>query len=102
MTPWETGDESTADFTLLELLERIVETGRPVHYVHISTAYTAGRRRGAIPEASVEHTVDWRTEAEAGMAMKARIEEQSRSAPMLAKFRKDAEKLLTATLQSDM
>jgi nucleoside-diphosphate-sugar epimerase len=79
------------------LLERIDEsrtgTGRPIHYVHISTAYTAGRRRGAIPEAPVEHTVDWRTEAEAGMAMKARIEEQSRSAPMLARFRKDAEKL---------
>jgi len=79
------------------LLERIDEsragTDRRIHYVHISTAYTAGRRRGAIPEASVEHTVDWRTEAEAGMAMKARIEEQSRSAPMLAKFRKDAEKL---------
>ncbi|HET6741083.1 MAG TPA: SDR family oxidoreductase, partial [Kribbella sp.] len=75
------------------LLERIVETGRPVHYVHISTAYTAGRRRGAIPEASVDHFVDWRTEAEAGMAMKARIEEQSRSAPMLARFRKESEKL---------
>ena len=79
------------------LLERIDEsragTGRRIHYVHISTAYIAGRRRGAIPEASVEHTVDWRAEAEAGMAMKSRIEEQSRSAPMLGKFRKDAEKL---------
>ncbi|HEY0473859.1 MAG TPA: SDR family oxidoreductase, partial [Kribbella sp.] len=34
------------------LLERIDEsrggTGRRIHYVHISTAYTAGRRRGAI------------------------------------------------------
>nr|WP_202885545.1 HAD-IB family hydrolase [Kribbella sandramycini] len=79
------------------LLERIDEsrqgTGRTIHYVHISTAYTAGRRRGAIPEAPVDHFVDWRTEAEAGMAMKARIEEQSRSAVMLTKFRKDAEKL---------
>jgi alcohol-forming fatty acyl-CoA reductase len=79
------------------LLERIDEsrqgTDRRIHYVHISTAYTAGRRRGAIPEASVDHFVDWRTEAEAGMAMKARVEEQSRSAPMLARFRKEAEKL---------
>ncbi|GAB3926219.1 HAD-IB family hydrolase [Kribbella albertanoniae] len=79
------------------LLERINEsrqgTDRSIHYVHISTAYTAGRRRGAIPEASVDHTADWRVEAEAGMAMKSRIEEQSRSAPMLAKFRKEAEKL---------
>ena len=61
--------------------------------MHISTAYTAGRRRGAIPEAPVEHNVDWRTEAEAGMAMKARIEEASRSAAMLTKFRKESEKL---------
>ncbi len=79
------------------LLERIDEsrqgTDRKIHYVHISTAYTAGRRRGAIPEASVDHTVDWRVEAEAGMAMRPRIEEQSRSAPMLAKFRKAAEKV---------
>jgi len=75
------------------LLERIVETQRPVHYVHISTAYTAGRRRGAIPEAPVEHTVDWRVEAAAGMAMKDRIEEASRGAAMLVRFRKEAEKL---------
>lgn len=79
------------------LLERIDEsrdgTDRRIHYVHISTAYTAGRRRGAIPEASVEHSVDWRVEAEAGMAMKSRIEEASRSAAMLTKFRKESEKL---------
>ncbi|HEY0690384.1 MAG TPA: SDR family oxidoreductase, partial [Kribbella sp.] len=75
------------------LLERIVETERPVHYVHISTAYTAGRRRGAIPEGPVEHNVDWRAEAKAGMAMKDRIEEASRGSAMLAKFRKQSEKL---------
>ena len=38
------------------MLEAVARRGRaaPVkvpHYVHISTAYTAGRRRGAIPEA---------------------------------------------------
>jgi HAD superfamily hydrolase (TIGR01490 family) len=76
-----------------QLLERIVETGRQVHYVHISTAYTAGRRRGAVPEAPIEHTVDWRAEADAGLAMKARVEEQSRSPALLAKFHKEAEKL---------
>ena len=32
------------------------------HYVHISTAYTAGRRRGAIPEAPHEHDVDYDAE----------------------------------------
>ena len=40
------------------LLERIAEVGPDVHYVHVSTAYVAGRRRGAIPEAPVDHTVD--------------------------------------------
>src|SRR5262249_44958983 len=74
------------------LLERILETGRPVHYVHISTAYTAGRRRGGIPESPVEHDVDWRTEAAAGMAMKDRIEEASRAPGLLAHLRKQAEK----------
>ena len=74
------------------LLERIRETGRPVHYVHISTAYTAGRRRGAIPERPVEHDVDWRSEAAAGMAMKDRIEEASRAPGLLAHLRKQAEK----------
>ncbi|MEU4193732.1 HAD-IB family hydrolase [Kribbella sp. NPDC026611] len=76
-----------------QLLERIEETGRLVHYVHISTAYTAGRRRGAVPEAPIDHTVDWRVEVEAGMGMKARVEEQSREPALLAKFHKEADKL---------
>lgn len=74
------------------LVERILEIGKPVHYVHISTAYTAGRRRGAIPEASVEHSIDWRSEARAGTAMKDRIEEASRGPALLAKLRRQAEK----------
>ncbi len=40
----------------------------PVHYVHISTAYVGGRRRGPVPEGSLDHTVDWRAEAAAGTA----------------------------------
>ena len=36
------------------------------HYVHISTAYTAGRRRGAIPEAPQAHNVDYNAETAAG------------------------------------
>ena len=32
---------------------------RVPHYVHISTAYTAGRRRGPIPEAAHPHEVDY-------------------------------------------
>src|SRR6266516_4407740 len=36
--------------------------GRP-HLVHVSTAYVAGSRKGIIPEATLSHGVDWRTEA---------------------------------------
>lgn len=62
------------------------------HYVHISTAYTAGRRRGAIPEAPQEHTADYAAETEAGLAMRALIEAQSRMPERLKTLRKQAER----------
>ena len=58
--------------------------------MHISTAYTAGRRRGAIPEAHV-HDIDYDAEA-AGIAMRELIEEESRTSAQLAKLRKEAER----------
>jgi len=79
------------------LLRRILEstqggTGSQPHYVHVSTAYVAGRRRGAIPETSVDHDVDWRTEARWGLTMRDRIEEISRSPGVLSRLRKQAER----------
>jgi len=62
------------------------------HYVHISTAYTAGRRRGAIPEAPHVHDIDYDAEATAGIAMRDLIEEESRTSAQLAKLRKEAER----------
>jgi alcohol-forming fatty acyl-CoA reductase len=62
------------------------------HYVHISTAYTAGRRRGAIPEAPQVHNIDYDAEAAAGIAMRELIEAESRTSAQLAKFRKEAER----------
>jgi HAD superfamily hydrolase (TIGR01490 family) len=62
------------------------------HYVHISTAYTAGRRRGAIPEAPQVHNIDYDAEATAGIAMRDLIEEESRTSAQLTKFRKEAER----------
>ena len=58
------------------LMERMLEAvrgadGEPTrvpHYVHISTAYTAGRRRGAIPEAPQDHSIDHEAEPAAGLA----------------------------------
>jgi alcohol-forming fatty acyl-CoA reductase len=62
------------------------------HYVHISTAYTAGRRRGAIPEAPQAHNIDYEAEATAGIAMRDLIEAESRTSVQLAKLRKEAER----------
>lgn len=82
------------------LMERMLEAvrgadGEPTrvpHYVHISTAYTAGRRRGAIPEAPQEHSIDYAAETEAGLAMRDRVEAESRMPERLALLRKEAER----------
>ena len=63
------------------------------HYVHVSTAFTAGRRRGAIPEAAHPHDVDYQAETKAALAMKDLIEAESRTAHTLTKLRKQAERL---------
>jgi alcohol-forming fatty acyl-CoA reductase len=78
------------------MLEAVTnETGqlrKVPHYVHISTAYTAGRRRGAIPEAPHVHDIDYDAEAAAGVAMRELIEAESRTSAQLAKLRKEAER----------
>jgi len=81
------------------LLERMVEDSQPregrgplPHYVHISTAYVAGRRRGAIPEGPVGHTVDWRVEARAATAVHDRIQQESRTPEVLSGLRAEAER----------
>ena len=66
---------------------------RVPHYVHISTAYTAGRRRGPIPEAAHPHNVDYAHEAEAALTMAAMVEARSRTSEQLTLLRKEAEKL---------
>lgn len=75
-----------------DLLERIREAGRDIHYVHISTAYVAGRRRGSIPEGPVDHDVDLEAELAWGLAQRRQIEHQSRSAFVLERERRKAEK----------
>ena len=66
---------------------------RVPHYVHISTAYTAGRRRGPIPEAAHPHEVDYEAETRAALAMTDLVEAQSRTSEQLTALRKEAEKL---------
>ncbi|WP_432572958.1 SDR family oxidoreductase [Kineococcus sp. SYSU DK005] len=65
---------------------------RPVHYVHVSTAYVGGRRRGAVPERAVDHEVDWRTELQHGLRLAERIEEDSRLDAQLREFLRAAER----------
>ena len=60
--------------------------------MHISTAYTAGRRRGAIPEAPHEHSIDYQAETTAGLAMRELIEAESRTSERLTILRKQAER----------
>src|SRR6185503_2577118 len=58
----------------------------------ISTAYTAGRRRGAIPEAPHVHSIDYEAETKAGLAMRDLIEAESRTSQQLTALRKEAER----------
>ncbi|HEX8498909.1 MAG TPA: SDR family oxidoreductase, partial [Actinomycetales bacterium] len=71
---------------ITRLLEASAGRERLPHYVHISTAYVGGRRRGAVPERSVEHDVDWRVEQAAGVRLAQRLEDDSRSPERLSGF----------------
>lgn len=75
-----------------ELLARVRESGPDVHYVHISTAYVAGRRRGSIPEGPVQHQVDLEGELAWGLRQRQEVEDRSRGADELTRHRKKAEK----------
>jgi len=74
------------------LLDRVAEVGEHVHYVHISTAYVAGRRRGTVDEGPLDHTVDLEAELSWGLAQRQVVEHRSRSADLLTKTRAKAEK----------
>ncbi|CAI9404508.1 HAD-IB family hydrolase [Nocardioides sp. T2.26MG-1] len=77
-----------------DLIRRIqeVDPEHRVHYVHISTAYVAGRRRGSIPEGAVEHDVDLEAELAWGLAQRTEIEHRSRGTDVLEPERRKAEK----------
>jgi len=81
------------------LLRRVLESAqladgshRPLHYVHVSTAYVGGRRRGPVPETSIEHAVDWRSELAAARRLSERIEDSSRTPTVLGRFMAEAER----------
>ncbi|MCY7397127.1 MAG: HAD-IB family hydrolase [Nocardioides sp.] len=75
-----------------ELLARVREAGENIHYVHISTAYVAGRRRGSIPEGPVARAGDLEAELAWGLAQRQAIEDRSRGTDVLVAERKKAER----------
>lgn len=70
----------------VRLYEAIAASGSRPHLVHVSTAYVAGNRRGVIPEATLDHRVDWRTEAELALQARRDVEAASRKPEMLERF----------------
>lgn len=73
------------------LYRSLVAAGADPHVVHVSTCYVNGALRGLVPERSVEHDVDWRTEREAAVAARRSAESASRSPAVLGKILKNAE-----------
>ncbi len=60
------------------------------HVVHVSTAYVAGARKGVVPEAKLDHDVDWRIELDAASTARADVERWSRRPEVLRKAMKEA------------
>ncbi len=76
----------------LNLLAAIDRSGARPHYLHVSTAYVAGRQQGHIREGRLDHAVDWRYEAALASQLRDRVELESRTADRLAEFSTEAEK----------
>jgi len=76
----------------VNLYESVLRGGRTPHLLHVSTAYVAGNRKGVIPEDTLDHRVDWRTEAELAMKARVDVEAASRKPEMLDRFMEKARK----------
>lgn len=70
---------------VVTLYEALRAAGADPHVVHVSTAYVAGVRKGVVPEARLDHTVDWRTELEGALAARGDVERDSRRPEVLRK-----------------
>jgi len=76
----------------LQLYEGVLASGSRPHLLHVSTAYVAGVRKGVIPEATLDHRVDWRTEAKLALQARADVEAASRKPELLDGFLSKARK----------
>ncbi|HET9722434.1 MAG TPA: HAD-IB family hydrolase [Actinomycetota bacterium] len=79
-------------FGALHFYESVLASGARPHLVHVSTAYVAGNRKGVIPEATLDHDVDWRTEAELALQARRDVEAASRKPEILDRFLAKARK----------
>ncbi|MCO5969786.1 HAD-IB family hydrolase [Actinoallomurus soli] len=70
---------------VVTLYEALHKAGADPHVVHVSTAYVAGVRKGVVPEARLDHGVDWRTELGEALAAHADVERDSRRPEVLRK-----------------
>jgi HAD superfamily hydrolase (TIGR01490 family) len=76
----------------LRFYEALLAAGNRPHIVHVSTAYVAGSRKGVIPEATLDHRVDWRTEADLALQARRDVEAASRRPELLDGFLRKAKK----------
>ena len=76
----------------LALLDAVRASGSRPHYVHVSTAYVAGRREGHVGEGRLDHRVDWRAESAAAERLRAAVNDNSRSPERLEEFLREAER----------
>ncbi|MEU1621208.1 SDR family oxidoreductase [Streptomyces sp. NPDC005722] len=70
----------------VSLYQALLASGSDPHVVHVSTCYVGGLRRGAVPEARLEHDVDWRVEWRSAAQAHERTELTSREPAMLERF----------------
>lgn len=70
---------------------RLYEAAAGKPFVHLSTAYVAGRTKGVQTEEALSGDIDWRAEAEAAMRMRQEIEYHSRSPEVLDRLFSSAE-----------
>ncbi len=92
-------------FGTVAFYDAVVASGSRPHLVHVSTAYVAGMTKGVVPEATLNHRVDWRAEAELAMATRRDVEAASRRPELLddfiAKARKEHSRAGPQTVASD-
>ena len=74
----------------VRLYEAALAANAAPHLVHVSTAYVAGVRKGVIPEATLDHRVDWRAEAELALRARDDVEAASRKPEILDSFLRKA------------